>query len=104
MKYEFSPSVARVFVSTVKDCRHGRGWAIGTHDHATAQSPMPKALGSIIEPLTLRAAREFARLGMDFDLLALFDEQRHADLETGLERGGLGHAAAGGVAADARLG
>src|SRR6266571_1966238 len=52
----------------------------------------------------LRAPGELARLGVDLDLLALFDEEGHADLEAGLERRRLRHAAARGVAPDARLG
>ena len=50
------------------------------------------------------AAGELARLGVDLHLLAFLDEERHANLEAGLERRGLGHAAARGVAAHARLG
>ena len=39
------------------------------------------------------AAGELARLGVDLHLLAFLDEERHANLKTGLERGRLGHAA-----------
>ena len=38
------------------------------------------------------------------DPLSLLDEQRHADFETGFERGQFGDAAAGRIAANARLG
>ena len=47
---------------------------------------------------------ELARLGVDLHPLAFLDEQRHADLEPGLERRRLRDAAAGGVAAHAGLG
>jgi len=36
-----------------------------------------------------------------FHLLAFLDEERHADLESSLEGGEFGDAAAGGIAADA---
>src|SRR3954447_9848127 len=43
---------------------------------------------------TLCASGELARLGVDLDLLSFLDEQRHPDLEPGLECGRLRHAAA----------
>src|SRR4051794_13857512 len=55
-------------------------------------------------PCRLGSAGEFARLGVDLDLLALFDEQRDADLHAGLERRHLRDAAACGIAARAGLG
>ena len=45
----------------------------------------------------LRPAGELARFGVNLDLLAVLDEERHSNLEPGLERGNLGHAAAGRV-------
>src|SRR3954464_9310070 len=53
---------------------------------------------------TLCASGELARLGVDLDLLSFLDEQRHPDLESGLECGRLRHAAAGRVPARAWLG
>src|SRR5215471_5684435 len=53
---------------------------------------------------TLRAAGELARFRVDPDLVALFDEERHTDLEAGLQRGDLRRSAARRVAADAWFG
>src|SRR5687767_3843619 len=50
------------------------------------------------------AAGELPGLGVDLDLFALLDEERHVDLQAGLEFGDLGHAAAGRVPARAGLG
>src|SRR4051812_8685826 len=50
------------------------------------------------------AAGELARLGVDLHLLAFLDEERDTDRQAGFERGDLRHAAARGVAANARLG
>src|SRR3954469_7488897 len=50
------------------------------------------------------AACEFPRLCVNLDLLAGFDEIGHFDLEPGFEPRGFVGAAAGGIAADARLG
>src|SRR5262249_3390759 len=49
--------------------------------------------------VTLRAAGKLAGFGVDLHLVALFDEERHADFESGLERRRFRGAAAGGVAA-----
>ena len=51
----------------------------------------------------LGAAQIFTRAGIDGDLVALVDEQGHADLGTGLKRSGL-QRVGGGVACKARLG
>ena len=50
------------------------------------------------------AAGELPRFRVHLHFLAFLDEERHADLEAGLERRRLGHAAAGRVAAHARFG
>src|SRR5688572_12419975 len=50
-----------------------------------------------------RAAGELARLGVHLHALAFLDEQRHANLQSRLEPGQLGHSAACRVAADAGL-
>src|SRR5262245_51751524 len=52
----------------------------------------------------LCAPCELPCLRMHLDLLALLDEERHADFQAGLECRQLGDAAAGGVAADTGLG
>ena len=51
----------------------------------------------------LGAAQIFTRAGIDGDLVALVDEQGHADLGTSLKRSGL-QRIGGGVACKARLG
>src|SRR5207248_6370712 len=51
----------------------------------------------------LRPGHKLPRLRGHLDLLTLFDEERHADFQAGFELSGFGHAAAGGIAAHARL-
>ena len=73
----------------------------------TPPSVLETYLGTRAVAKTFRAsgaAGELARLGVDLHLLAFLDEERHANLKAGLERGCLGHAARGGVTANARLG
>ncbi|CAN4033363.1 DUF2178 domain-containing protein, partial [Dysosmobacter welbionis] len=53
--------------------------------------------------LLLAAADILASAGVDLDLVARVDEQRHLHLSTGLQRRGLGHVG-GGVAPQAGLG
>ena len=60
--------------------------------------------GEAGQDLAATIARRIAGTGVDPDLLALFDEERHLDGDAGLERGRLGAAAGGGVALDAGLG
>src|SRR5438034_1201609 len=50
-----------------------------------------------------RSAREVPRFRVHFDLLALFNKERHADHQSGFERRVLRDAAACGIAPDARL-
>src|SRR5258708_9452371 len=58
--------------------------------------PVPDSLHS-------RPGHKLPRLRGHPDLLTLFDEERHADFQAGFERGGVGHASPGGVAAHAGL-
>src|SRR3954464_7285282 len=53
---------------------------------------------------SLRPSGELARLAVDFDLLALFDEERNTDLHARLESRAFLPAPAGRTAARARLG
>ena len=55
-------------------------------------------------PGALGSTGELARLGVHLHAVAFLHEQRDPHFHAGLERRGLGHAAAAGVAADRRLG
>src|SRR3954454_12197937 len=97
-------SIATATVIGIMTAGKRARYATGQGAKGRAGQSGPFLLSEIRCADALCAAGELARFGGDFYFFALLDEEWNADLDAGLERGGFGHGAAGGVATNSGFG